>query len=131
MESSRMARRLGMILIAWSISSIMVGAVLLLLPISILQGIGLQALLWGIIDALIAGIGIFRNQEQSADKAARFLRINVFLDIGYQLIGALLIVLLWTNAFLLGNGIGIMVQGAFLFVLDLYFYRKFKTLTLS
>ncbi len=125
METKRLIRRLGLALIAWSLANIGIGIVLLLVPLGVLQGIGLQALLWGIIDALIAGVGIFRNMEQSADKAARFLRLNVFLDVGYQLVGLLLIVFLWHNAFILGNGIGIIIQGAFLFVLDLQFYRWF------
>ncbi|MFX1300751.1 MAG: DUF6992 family protein [Promethearchaeota archaeon] len=131
MDSNRLARRLGVILIAWSIISILCGIVLLLVPISVLQGIGLQALLWGFIDAMIAVIGVLRNKEMPADKAARFLRINVFLDIGYMLIGVLLIVFLGLNQFLFGNGIGIIIQGAFLFILDLYFYRRFKVLIAS
>ncbi len=131
METRRLTRRLGMILIAWSLSSIVVAMMLLFVPISVLQGIGLQALLWGIIDAIIAVVGVFRKQEQSADKAARFLRINVFLDVGYQLVGILLIVFLWQDAFLLGNGVGIIIQGVFLFVLDLYFYRKFRSMDIS
>jgi hypothetical protein len=128
MESGRLARRLGIALIAWSIVSIIVGIVLLLVPSSLIQGIGLQALLWGVIDALIALVGVLRNKEMSADKAARFLRINVFLDVGYMVVGVLLMVFLWMDAFILGNGIGIIIQGAFLFVLDLYFYRRFQSL---
>ena len=89
MEPSRLARQLGMALIAWSITSIVIGIVLLLAPISVLHGIGLQALLWGIIDAVIAVVGVFRNQEQSADKAARFLRITPLLDQGLTWIRAL------------------------------------------
>lgn len=128
MDSGRLARRLGMALIAWSIASIIIGIILFLVPISLLQGIGLQALLWGVIDVLIALVGVLRNKEMPADKAARFLRINVFLDMGYMLVGVVLIVFLWMEPFMLGNGIGIIIQGAFLFVLDLYFYRKFKAI---
>jgi hypothetical protein len=106
-----------------------IGAILLIIAIPLLQGIGLQALLWGIIDAIIAVFGVFRAKEQTAMKAARFLRINVYLDIIYQVVGVLLIVFLWLDAFLLGNGIGIIIQGAFLFVLDLYFYRRFAAIT--
>ena len=131
MESNRLARRLGMALIAWSIASIIVGIVLFLVPISVLQGIGLQAVLWGIIDVIIAVAGVLRNKEMSAEKAARFLRINVFLDIGYMVVGVVLILLFLVDPFLLGNGIGIIIQGAFLFVLDLYFFRKFKALDAS
>ncbi|MDO8056730.1 MAG: hypothetical protein Q6361_07710, partial [Candidatus Hermodarchaeota archaeon] len=69
-----------------------------------------------------------RSKEQTAVKAARFLRINVYLDILYQVVGVLLIVFLWQDAFLLGNGIGVIIQGAFLFMLDLYFYRRFVAL---
>lgn len=126
MKSARLARRLGMALIAWSIASIFIGIVLFFIPISILQGIGLQAVLWGVIDALIAVAGVLRNRELPSDKVARFLQINVFLDIGYMVVGVLLIVLLWMDSFILGNGIGVIIQGAFLFVLDLYFYQKFK-----
>lgn len=128
LDNPKLTRRLGFSLIIWSLANIVVGAILLLVPIGVLQGIGLQALLWGIIDAIIAMFGVFRAKEQTATKAARFLRINVYLDIIYQVIGVLLIVFLWQDAFLLGNGIGIIVQGAFLFVLDLYFYRQFMTL---
>lgn len=128
MESKKLARRLGMALIAWSLVSIIIGIVLFLVPISMVQGIGLQALLWGVIDTLIAVVGVLRNREMPADKAARFLRINVFLDIGYMVIGVLLIVFLWLDLFILGNGIGIIIQGAFLFMLDLFFYRKFMAL---
>ncbi len=128
METTRLARQLGRALIAWSIASIIVGVILLLVPVSLLQGVGLQALLWGIIDIIIALVGIFRQKEQSADKVARFLRINVFLDIGYMLVGVLLVVFLWVDQFMLGNGIGIIIQGAFLFILDLSFYQKFQPL---
>ncbi len=128
METTRLARQLGRALIAWSIASIIVGVILLLVPVSLLQGVGLQALLWGIIDIIIVVVGIFRQKEQSADKVARFLRINVFLDIGYMLVGVLLVVFLWVDQFMLGNGIGIIIQGAFLFILDLSFYQKFQPL---
>lgn len=129
MDTLKLARRLGFSLIVWSLSSIVIGMILFFGAIPLLQGIGLQALLWGIIDVIIAVFGVFRAKEQTATKAARFLRINVYLDIVYQVVGVLLIVFLWQDAFLLGNGIGIIIQGAFLFVLDLYFYRRFVTIT--
>ena len=128
MESARLTRRLGLALIAWSLTSVVIGIVLFLVPVGLLQGIGLQAVLWGIIDLLIAVVGVLRNKEMSADKAARFLRINVFLDIGYMVVGVFLMAFLWLDPFILGNGIGIIIQGAFLFVLDLYFYRRFQSL---
>ena len=128
MESNRLSRRLGTALIVWSIASIISGIVLVFAPVSLLQGIGLQAVLWGIIDAIIALAGVLRNKEMSVDKATRFLRINVFLDIGYMLVGSVLILLFWVDPFILGNGIGIIIQGAFLFGLDLYFYQRFKLL---
>ena len=128
MESNRLSRRLGTALIVWSIASIISGIVLMFVPVSVLQGIGLQAVLWGIIDAVIAVAGVLRNMEMSAEKAARFLRINAFLDIGYMLVGLVLILLFWVDALILGNGIGIIIQGAFLFGLDLFFYQRFKAL---
>ncbi|MFX0168107.1 MAG: DUF6992 family protein [Candidatus Hodarchaeota archaeon] len=128
METRQLSRQLGKILLTWSISSGVVGAVLLFVPIGLLQGIGLQALLWGIIDAVIAVFGVFRVKEQTAAMAAKFLRINVYLDVVYQLVGILLVIFMWIDAFLFGNGIGIILQGVFLFVLDLHFYRRFKVM---
>ena len=128
MDSNRLAHRLGTALIVWSIASIISGIVLVFVPVSVLQGIGLQTVLWGIIDAIIAVAGILRNKKMPANKAARFLRINVFLDIGYMLVGSVLILLFWVDPFILGNGIGIIIQGVFLFGLDLYFYQRFKLL---
>ncbi|MBN2231183.1 MAG: hypothetical protein JW779_16480 [Candidatus Thorarchaeota archaeon] len=126
MEPNQVARRLGMTLIVWSTLSIIIGVLLLFLPTAFFQGIGLQGILWGIIDLIIALVGVLRNKEESPEKMARILLINVALDGIYQFVGLLLIVFFLADAFIVGNGLGVIIQGAFLFILDFYYYRRFK-----
>lgn len=74
---------------------------------------------------------LIQAKRSAAAKLARVLYINVGLDIIYQLVGLLLLVFVWHDLFIAGNGAGVIIQGAFLFVLDLYYYRKMKTVAIS
>ncbi|TFG27026.1 hypothetical protein EU527_19025 [Candidatus Thorarchaeota archaeon] len=127
----KLSQGLGKTLLIWSISSIIVGLILLTYFTPIIQGIGFQAILWGIIDAVVAALTLFKKDNQSIGKMTRILGINVGLDIIYQLIGLFLLLFMWQDAFIVGNGIGVIIQGAFLFVLDLYYYHQFKQLTIE
>jgi len=123
-----LARCLGRTLLGWSFSSLVVGLLLYLFSTPLLRGIGLQAILWGFIDVVIASFTLFKQQDNPASKLARILLINVGLDVGYQAVGVILIVFLGQDPFIAGNGIGVIIQGAFLFFLDFYFYQKMKRL---
>ena len=84
-------------LLAWSALSIGAGAVLALLADPVWQGIGAQCAVWGIIDALIAGVGLRQTHKKAADPTQhrpeaqaearktlrRVLWINTGLDVGY------------------------------------------------
>lgn len=127
-EKRKLARTLGRTLLAWAFSSLVVGLLLYLFSTSLLQGIGLQAMLWGFIDVVIASFTLFKQQDDPASKLAKILLINVGLDVGYQAVGVILLLFFGQDPFIAGNGIGVIIQGAFLFILDLYFYRKMKRL---
>ena len=113
---------------AWSVASFISGILLYLTAIPRLQGIGVQAVLWGIIDAVIALFTLYRQRDEAPEKLARILLINVGLDVIYQVVGIILIVSMWLDPFAVGNGVGIIIQGAFLFILDLYYYARMKQL---
>lgn len=85
-------------------------------------------MLWGFIDVVIASFTLFKQQDDPASKLAKILLINVGLDVGYQAVGVILLLFFGQDPFIAGNGIGVIIQGAFLFILDLYFYRKMKRL---
>ncbi len=121
-------RNLARTLMVWSVASIIIGVILSFVPDLFIQGIGLQAILWGIIDSVIALVGFRRKQDQPIDKIAKVLLVNVILDIGYQLVGLLLFIFVWQDPYIVGNGVGVIIQGAFLFVLDFYYYLRFKRL---
>ena len=128
----RFQRSISLRLLAWGLLSMVVGAAFWLSTESYRQGFGLQAALWGLIDILIALFGLRGlegklNQPFDPDLAAKdserlrkLLWINAGLDILYMAGGlAMATTLGGTDAFALGSGRGIIVQGAFLFVFDL------------
>jgi len=124
--------RLTRMLLIWAMPSIGLGFALMALGNDFWQGFGLQAVVWGLVDAGIAWLSrrsarkrqaAAGDSERVATEEARNLRrllsINVFLDVLYVLFGV------WlargpglTNVFWLGGGWGILVQGGFLLFFD-------------
>ena len=131
-------------LMLWAAISTIAGLALLATQISqgwtetFWGGFGLQAILWGGIDAAIAAFGLHSTRKsirQAADggenrakqdalRLKRLLWINTGLDVLYIAGG-----LTWaltrgaSDPFAAGTGWGIVVQGAFLFVFDLLHAR--------
>jgi hypothetical protein len=132
------ARKVSLRLLIWSAFSMSGGALLWWRGAPFARAFGIQAVTWGAIDALIAAAGLRpRPQEPPADSAAqaahvhqaarraqglaRLLWLNTLLDVGYMAGG------LWLartkgrqDAQWRGHGWGIFVQGAFLFLFDLF-----------
>jgi hypothetical protein len=117
-------------LLGWSGFSIAAGLALLAAG-PFWRGVGIQAMGWGAIDTLIALVGRWLAGRQAAGRPAdvrgetrqlgRLLVSNVVLDVLYVLAGLVLVRQrgqrspAWR-----GHGWGIIFQGAFLFVFDLY-----------
>jgi hypothetical protein len=127
-------RRLTTMLLGWAAASITYGLRLLRHDSQFRQGLGEQFAGWGAVNALIALFGwtsAARRQQlpgavdpatQAAErhKIARLLWVNTALDVFYVAGGALAARTRgaaderWR-----GRGIGIMIQGGFLFFFDL------------
>jgi carboxylesterase len=120
-------------LLLWSALSVVAGALMLVFGDPFWRGFGLQAVVWGIIDAGIAFFGRRASEkrrlanlggpsiaEREAGNLRRLLWINTGLDVLYVAGG---IVLIYTigqgDPFARGNGWGIVAQGGFLFFFDL------------
>lgn len=122
--------RIAKHLILWSGGSIALGIVLVVSPWPFLEGLGLQMGVWGAIDLVIALFGMGRARKlyesspeehrvvQEALRLRRILTINARLDVLYILVGGAVVVAFRRDPFLLGNGAGILIQGAFLLVFD-------------
>jgi hypothetical protein len=84
-------------------------------------GFGWQAILWGVIDALIALVaGRSTSRLFSATTLRRVLLINAALDVLYMLDGFIFARTRGaTNEHTRGQGWGIVLQGLFLFKFDL------------
>lgn len=108
---------------------------------AILQAIGAQSLLWGLIDAGFALFGL--KQAQSAerssinpsvidrelsdrDKLVRLLRFSRKLNMFWLGLGIVLIA--WgagiCNATLIGHGVGVAMQSGFLMLFDGFFLKS-------
>lgn len=125
--------RISRQLLVWSAFSTFVGAALLFAT-PLWRGVGVQALVWGVIDAAIASFGLLSlrrklkrpdtDKPEVLSKEARALRrvllINAGLDVLY-VVGGVVIVRGLATDFAKGNGVGIVVQGGFLLLFDAFY----------
>jgi hypothetical protein len=122
-------------LLLWSITSILGGLILQIPRSRFANGMGIQFSAWGLIDAIIAVFGDRAAKQRAASlldplakdivdreshKLHKILLVNTGLDIGYMLGGsALSLTKGKSDPGWRGHGIGIIIQGAFLFFFDL------------
>ena len=112
--------RLTRVLAGWAAGSVALGGVLLADPRS--RAFGRQMLLWGAVDGAIAAAGALSRRRRGPTDPARLRRVllvNAGLDVGYLAAGT------WLlrggrlrGAPHRGDGAAVVVQGAFLLVLD-------------
>lgn len=132
-------------LIAWGAGSVLAGTALLLLVTvrrggpsgaPLLANFAIQCAAWGAIDliiALFAWRGLAERDINGATKLDRLLWLNTGLDIGYVAVGVALAIVGWQlgrRLGLVGAGLGVMVQGLALLVLDAHFISVLGRLTI-
>lgn len=127
----RRIRSIGRQLRAWSLASIGVGVVLVVIGSGGVEAVGVQCIVWGAIDLAIAWLGLRdarrkdaagvfateEGRERERRRTERLLWINAGLDVGYVLVGAWL----WMgepNAVRMGHAVGVWIQGGFLLAFD-------------
>lgn len=129
-------RRTLPILLGWSLGSVIAGIFWSLDKNNVWRGIGSQFIVWGLIDGLIALLGLRgakqnqllvesggMAQEDQLKKAKGFelfVWFNALLDVGYIFIGQWLVARNVRQDFKRGMGWGIVWQGLFLFVWDVF-----------
>jgi len=93
----------------------------------LLQQFALQTAIWGVVVGAIAALDLHNAVLRDLGGAARLERLvwtNVGLDVGYVAVGATMAVVAWQLArrlSLVGAGVGIIVQGLALLVIELQF----------
>ena len=122
----------------WAVGSVLAGSFLLALVAlrraagsqPLLRHFALQTAAWGVVDLAIAAWawrGLTVRDHASAQQLDRILWLNLGLDVGYVAVGLTLALAGWTLGRRLGAvgaGVGVMVQGAALFLLDLALVRQ-------
>jgi hypothetical protein len=118
-------------LTAWSLGSLVAGVAALVAGGPFLAALGLQFVIWGAVDLLLALNGARDRRrvdargettdvtaaERDRRRLVRLLRINAALDVVYLAVGAGLI-LLGPDRVWAGHGAGVLIQGGFLLVFD-------------
>lgn len=129
----QLERRISRQLLLWSALSV-VGGALLLFGAPFQRGVGVQTLMWGVIDAAIALFGLvsLRRKQQrpeankpdtlvrEAQRLRRLLLLNAGLDVLY-IVGGMVVLNGFTTDFARGNGVGIILQGGFLLLFDTFY----------
>jgi len=126
--------RLGQQLLRWGGLSLVIGLALIALSDHrFLGGFGTQTALWGLIDAVIAWLGIRSarhksaapnahlpaHQQQARQALRRTLWINTALDVVYVIGGLVLASSIGRrDSYWRGSGLGIAIQGGFLLIFD-------------
>ena len=124
-ENINLKKRIALPLLIWGIINITAGIFYLFPSTELIQGILIQALFWGLIDGIIGLFAYFSKKEFILKKIKKIFLINIYLDVLYVIIGFLLI-LLTNNGILIGSGYGVVIQGAFLLIVDLYHHAHIK-----
>ncbi|TXT67361.1 MAG: conserved membrane protein of unknown function [Promethearchaeota archaeon] len=124
-ERGNLKTRISTPLLIWGGINMTISIYYLFSTSELIKGILLQAFFWGLIDFLLGIIVLFRKKEFVLEKIKKVFLVNTYLDIGYMIVGILL-VLLGGSLFLKGNGFGVIIQGGFLFIIDLVHYIHIK-----
>jgi hypothetical protein len=118
-------------LLIWGMSSILAGTALLAwLRVgarrsALLEHFAIQTAAWGAVDLALAAVArgtLAPRDVAAATRLDRFLWLNIGLDVGYVLVGLALLTVGWRlgrRLGLVGAGLGVVVQGSALLVLDL------------
>ncbi len=114
-------------LLLWSILSLLFGLYVWFATNDFGRGFGIQAVVWGAVDGLIVIIGQVTaarrksttDPTREADVIRRILWVNFGLDLFY-ILGGVWLLFSWQGDFWQGTGWGIVLQGAFLFLFDLF-----------
>lgn len=109
--------RIGKPLLTWGFVNAFVGLVNFFVTLGILRGILLQCLIWGAIDTVIALITLSGKRRRPLEKLREVLFKNTYLDVGFLILGIILIVINISDI-VTGSGIGIIIQGGFLLATD-------------
>lgn len=116
-------------LLGWSAASIAAGLPLAASGRPLLRGLGHQFIAWGAVDGALALAGRWAGSRpgappesaQQVDTLRRVLLVNAGLDVLYMAGGAALMLRRGQdNPYWQGAGVGIMLQGGFLLVFDLW-----------
>ena len=116
--------QLSRVIGGWAAASVALGAVLSVSPRT--RGFGRQSAAWGAVDGAIAYAGARKRSANGRTDPARLRRIllvNAGFDLGYLAAGTWLV----QRPRWRGDGVAVLLQGAFLLVLDTAAAKKLST----
>jgi hypothetical protein len=128
-DNKKLRRRMGFPLLIWAPINIIVGSFYITSSSDFIRGVLTMTFIWGIINGILGLTTFFGKKIYVLEKIKKVLLVNVYLDIGYAIVG-LLLIFFGNFAILIGSGYAIIVQGILLFVLDFLHHKHVKELIL-
>ncbi|WP_322507842.1 alpha/beta hydrolase [Anaerolinea sp.] len=120
-------------LLAWAVLSVLAGVSLWVFHTAgFWNGFGVQCLVWGAVDGVVALLGLrglreklesspkFEVVRRDAARLRKILWVNAALDVLYLSGGLWILLKFPTDAWLQGTGAGVLVQGGFLLLFDVF-----------
>ena len=129
-DNTNLHKRMGFPLLIWAGINILVGIFYLFSSDDFIKGVLTMTFIWGLINLIIGLNTFFGKKQYVLEKIKKVILVNVYLDMGYGIVGVLLI-FLGNVAILIGSGYGVMIQGIFLFIVDFLHHMHIKKLILS
>ena len=126
-ENRNLNKRIGIPLLIWAVINMIAGIFYLFISSELIKGVLLQAFFWGLINGILGLVALLRKNAFELKKIKKIFLVNAYLDVVYIVIGILLI-LFGSNAFIIGNGYGVSIQGLFLFIVDVIHHGNVKKL---
>jgi len=128
-DNKKLHQRMGFPLLIWAPVNIIVGSFYLISSTDFIRGLLIMTLIWGIINGILGLTTFFGKKIYILEKIKKVLLINVYLDVGYVIVG-LLLIFIGNFALLIGSGYAIIIQGIILFVFDFLHLNHIKKLIL-
>lgn len=126
-DNKKLHKRMGIPLLIWASINIIAGSFYLLSSDGFVIGVLTMTLIWGIVNGVIGLISLLGKKVFVLEKIKKVILVNVYLDIGYAVVG-LFLVFLGSIAIVIGSGYAVIIQGVFLFILDSLHHRHIKKL---
>jgi hypothetical protein len=129
-ENGNLKYQIAIPLLIWGVINMIMSIIYFFTSSDLIKGVLTQAFFWGCIDGIIGLVTLIIKKDFDLTKIKKIFLVNVYLDVLYVFIG-LFLVILGSSTYLIGNGYGVIIQGLFLFSVDIIHHNHIKKILIE